>query len=81
LADLDGMDRLAREVPLDRELVIYCSCPNEVSAALAAKSLQQHGYRRVRPLLGGLDAWDAAGYSIERLIPMETMRAGVADQA
>jgi 3-mercaptopyruvate sulfurtransferase SseA len=26
------------------------------------------GYRRVRPLLGGLDAWADAGYDIERLI-------------
>jgi len=25
------------------------------------------GYRRVRPLLGGLEAWDAAGYPVDRL--------------
>jgi len=47
--------------------VIYCSCPNEVSAAKAAKLLMATGYRNVRPLLGGLDAWDAAGYMVERL--------------
>lgn len=67
LADLDGVDRALVGVPPDRELVIYCSCPNEVSAAKAAKLLMALGYRRVRPLLGGLDAWDAAGYGIERL--------------
>jgi membrane protein DedA with SNARE-associated domain/rhodanese-related sulfurtransferase len=67
LADLDSVDHALRDVPPDRELVIYCSCPNEVSAAKAAKLLMTLGYRRVRPLLGGLDAWDSAGYAIERL--------------
>lgn len=67
LADLDSVDQALHGVPPDRELVIYCSCPNEVSAAKAAKLLMATGYRRVRPLLGGLEAWDAAGYGIERL--------------
>jgi membrane protein DedA with SNARE-associated domain/rhodanese-related sulfurtransferase len=67
LADLDGVDQALSGIPSDRELVIYCSCPNEVSAAKAAQLLMAIGYRRVRPLLGGLDAWDSAGYAIERL--------------
>jgi rhodanese-related sulfurtransferase len=68
LADLGGIDQAVHEIPLDRELVIYCSCPNEVSAARAAKALMAQGYRHVRPLRGGLDAWDAAGYVVERLV-------------
>ena len=67
LADLDGVDQVLQDISPDRELVIYCSCPNEVSAAKAAKLLMAIGYRNVRPLLGGLDAWDAAGYMIDRL--------------
>ena len=67
LADLDQVTRALQDIPPDRELVIYCICPNEVSAAKAAKLLMALGYRRVRPLLGGLDAWDSAGYAIERL--------------
>ncbi|WP_158753117.1 VTT domain-containing protein [Dyella sp. S184] len=67
LADLDGVDQVLQDISPDRELVIYCSCPNEVSAAKAAKLLMAIGYRNVRPLLGGLDAWDAAGYTIDRL--------------
>jgi len=67
LADLSGIDRVLHEVPLDAELIIYCNCPNEASAAVAAKNLKERGYRRVRPLLGGLDAWEAAGYTIHRL--------------
>ncbi|WP_243042562.1 DedA family protein/thiosulfate sulfurtransferase GlpE [Dyella sedimenti] len=67
LADVNSVDRIAREVPLDAELVIYCNCPNEASAALVAKALMALGYKRVRPLLGGLDAWDAAGFPLNRL--------------
>ena len=67
LADLDGVDQVLQDISPERELVIYCSCPNEVSAAKAAKLLMAIGYRNVRPLLGGLDAWDAAGYTIDRL--------------
>ena len=62
-AEVDG--RLG-ELPADREIVFYCTCPNEASAAQAAKKLIGLGYTRVRPLHGGLDAWIAAGYEIEQ---------------
>ncbi|MGY3040167.1 membrane protein DedA with SNARE-associated domain/rhodanese-related sulfurtransferase [Rhodanobacter sp. TND4EL1] len=70
LLDEGRIDPRAHDIPLDRELVVYCNCPNEVSAARVAKVLISQGYRRVRPLLGGLEAWDAAGYGIERLPAM-----------
>jgi rhodanese-related sulfurtransferase len=38
-----------------------------VSAAEAAKLLMNSGFKRVRPLHGGLHAWIAAGYEVERL--------------
>jgi membrane protein DedA with SNARE-associated domain/rhodanese-related sulfurtransferase len=71
LADVRGEGLALLDVPFDREVVIYCNCPNEVSAALAAKALMQRGYRRVRPLLGGLDAWAAAGYLFQPLPPAD----------
>jgi rhodanese-related sulfurtransferase len=49
------------ELPRDREIVFYCSCPNEASAAQVAKQIVQLGYTRVRPLAGGLDAWFHSG--------------------
>lgn len=69
LVDDRGIDHALHGIPLDRELVVYCNCPNEVSAARVAKTLMAQGYRRVRPLLGGLEAWDTAGYPVERLPP------------
>ena len=56
------------ELPRDREIVFYCTCPNEASAAQAARVLLDHGFRRVRPLHGGLDAWIAAGYAVEPIV-------------
>jgi rhodanese-related sulfurtransferase len=46
------------EVPKDSEVVVYCSCPNEVTAARVALLLRHLGFSRVRPLLGGIDAWN-----------------------
>ncbi len=46
------------------EVIVYCSCPNEASAARVAKLLMEHGVKRVRPLRGGLELWCAAGYPV-----------------
>ena len=48
------------------EVVVYCACPNEATAVVVAKALKQHGFKRVRPLHGGIDAWIAAGNEVER---------------
>ncbi len=47
------------------EIVVYCDCPNDASAAVAARKLKERGYRRVRPLAGGVDAWRGEGLPIE----------------
>lgn len=44
------------------EVVIYCDCPNEVSAAVLARELKKQGFKRVRPLAGGFEAWRASGH-------------------
>lgn len=66
LADPAGVGRAVRGLAPDSELVMYCNCPNEASAATAAALLKAAGYRHVRPLQGGLDAWVAAGYPLDR---------------
>ena len=50
------------------EVIVYCTCPNEASAAQLARQLLNSGYSNVRPLKGGLDAWIAAGFAIERQV-------------
>jgi membrane protein DedA with SNARE-associated domain/rhodanese-related sulfurtransferase len=49
----------------EQETVVYCSCPNEASAALAARQLKRAGFKKIRPLLGGIDAWVQAGQPLE----------------
>ncbi|SFN08070.1 membrane protein DedA, SNARE-associated domain [Variovorax sp. OV329] len=53
----NGIEHQIAQLPRDREIVLYCDCPNEVSAAKAAAVLSRHGFVRVRPLRGGLQAW------------------------
>jgi membrane protein DedA with SNARE-associated domain/rhodanese-related sulfurtransferase len=56
-----------RDLPRDRDIISYCTCPNEASAAQVAKILMDDGFTKVRPLHGGLDAWVAAGYTVDTL--------------
>jgi rhodanese-related sulfurtransferase len=51
---------------LDRgqKIIIYCSCPNEISAAWMAKRLRELGFHDVLPLRGGMEAWRDAGWNL-----------------
>jgi rhodanese-related sulfurtransferase len=53
----------------DHEMIVYCACPNEASAASAAKHLRRAGFKNIRPLLGGIDAWVQAGHLLEPYRP------------
>jgi membrane protein DedA with SNARE-associated domain/rhodanese-related sulfurtransferase len=64
--EVEQMEKSLERFPDDQDIIFYCTCPDEASAARAAKMLINRGYRRVRPLLGGLDAWAEAGYAVER---------------
>jgi membrane protein DedA with SNARE-associated domain/rhodanese-related sulfurtransferase len=54
-------------IPRDREVVLFCDCPGEASAALVATALHSSGFDRVRPLAGGLEGWRLAGYPLARM--------------
>jgi len=62
---IDEVEHRQQEIPRDRDIVLYCSCPNEVSSAKVALLLQHKGILRVRPLLGGIDAWRERNYPLE----------------
>jgi membrane protein DedA with SNARE-associated domain/rhodanese-related sulfurtransferase len=68
LMDLDAV--AGHEFPRDRAIVFYCACPNEASAKRATQILLSRGYRDVRPLVGGLDGWIAAGHAVEQTVVM-----------
>ena len=49
--------------PVDSEIIAYCDCPNDASAAKAAQILVRRG-RRTRVLTGGLEGWAKAGFPV-----------------
>jgi membrane protein DedA with SNARE-associated domain/rhodanese-related sulfurtransferase len=73
---LEDMGRHLEALPRDREIILYCSCPSEASAARVARILMSHGFKRVRPLFGGLEAWLAAGYAVE-LAPVQPLSSRI----
>ncbi|MED5622000.1 DedA family protein/thiosulfate sulfurtransferase GlpE [Ideonella sp. BN130291] len=76
--ELDAVPAIAGELPRDRDIVLYCSCPNEVSAARAARLLADAGLVRARPLAGGLDAWVAAGKPLAEVVSVGDLALPVA---
>ena len=61
---LAEVDAHLKDLPRDRDIILYCTCPSEASAARVAKMLMNRGFKRVRPLQGGLEAWVAAGHAV-----------------
>jgi membrane protein DedA with SNARE-associated domain/rhodanese-related sulfurtransferase len=47
------------------EVIVYCDCPNDATAAIVARQLMDKGFTHVRPLAGGTDAWRRRGGLIE----------------
>jgi membrane protein DedA with SNARE-associated domain/rhodanese-related sulfurtransferase len=53
------------EIPRDRDIVLYCTCPSEATAAKTAMTLHKLGIERVRPLRGGFDEWKRLGFPMD----------------
>jgi membrane protein DedA with SNARE-associated domain/rhodanese-related sulfurtransferase len=58
------------EIPRDRDVVLYCTCPSEATAAKTAMQLHKLGIERVRPLRGGFDEWKRLGYPMDAIPPV-----------
>jgi rhodanese-related sulfurtransferase len=55
------------DVTPNRNIVLYCTCPNEATSARVAMQLQRMGLKQAHPLRGGLDAWRSLQLPLERL--------------
>jgi len=58
-----------QEIPRDRDIVLFCSCPSEATAAKTAMTLHKLGIERVRPLRGGYDEWKRLGFPLDAAVP------------
>lgn len=57
------------EIPRDRDVILFCTCPSEATAAKMALAIRKLGVYRVRPLLGGYDEWKRLGYPLVDIVP------------
>jgi len=58
-------------IPRDREIVLFCACPNEVTAARLALLLRSKGITQIRPLSEGYEGWRKRGFPMS-LVKDET---------
>jgi membrane protein DedA with SNARE-associated domain/rhodanese-related sulfurtransferase len=65
------------EIPRDRDVVLYCTCPSEATSAKTALTLHKLGIERVRPLRGGFDEWKKLGYPMDAIPPVMPLVAEV----
>jgi membrane protein DedA with SNARE-associated domain len=63
----DALAQHSAEIPLDRDVVLYCTCPSEATAAKTAMTLHKLGIDRVRPLRGGFDEWKRLGFPLDAI--------------
>ncbi|AIO69782.1 DedA family protein/thiosulfate sulfurtransferase GlpE [Burkholderia oklahomensis] len=78
LADERDLRDIVAHYPATQKFVIYCSCPNEVTAALMAQRLKQAGFADALALRGGLDAWRDTGRQLIELDPQAASEAVLA---
>ncbi|SAK98645.1 rhodanese domain-containing protein [Caballeronia calidae] len=79
-ADERDLAEIIENYDKSRKVVIYCSCPNEVSAAWMAKTMRTAGFRDVVPLTGGLDAWRLAGFDVATLTEFGELSAATPEE-
>jgi membrane protein DedA with SNARE-associated domain/rhodanese-related sulfurtransferase len=60
--DAAELEEAYEVIPRDREIILFCACPNEVTAARLALLLRSKGITRIRPLSEGYEGWRRRGF-------------------
>ncbi|ANA40944.1 MULTISPECIES: rhodanese-like domain-containing protein [Geobacter] len=61
----DRLEQHFAEIPRDRPLIVYSTCPGDEPSLRAARFLQQHGWNDVHFLIGGFNTYCEAGLPVE----------------
>ena len=64
--DAAELEEAQEVIPHDREIVLFCSCPHEATAARMALLLRSKGITRIRPLAEGYEGWRSRGFPMSR---------------
>jgi len=75
----DALTRRHSEIPRDRDVVLFCTCPSEATAAKTAMTLHRLGIERVRPLRGGYDEWKRLGFPVDEVVMTAQAEGGHAE--
>jgi phage shock protein E len=63
----DQVEQLKELLPRDKATDILVYCRSGRMSTLSAETLVKLGYTNVKNLVGGMNAWEAAGYTLETL--------------
>jgi rhodanese-related sulfurtransferase len=59
------IERVSVDVPKDRDLFVYCTCPSDKTSREMARRALALNFIKVKFLRGGLSAWKQRGYPVE----------------
>jgi len=62
--DAAELEEAYEVIPRDREIVLFCACPNEATAARLALLLRSKGITQIRPLSEGYEGWRSRGFPL-----------------
>lgn len=63
----DQVEAHLGEIPRDRTIIVYSTCPGDQPSISAARLLLEHGWNDVHPLVGGFDAYCQEGLPVEEI--------------
>jgi rhodanese-related sulfurtransferase len=52
-------------IPKEKDSVVYCTCPSDKTSRSILRRAFKLGFRHIKFLRGGLEAWKAKGYPVE----------------
>ena len=64
--DAAELEEAHEVIPRNREIVLFCSCPHEATAASLALLLRSKGIKKIRPLAEGYEGWRSRGFPTSR---------------
>ncbi|WP_158823112.1 rhodanese-like domain-containing protein [Granulicella sp. S156] len=53
-------------IPKDKDSIVYCTCPSDKTSRVILHRALALGFSRTKFLKGGLAAWKASGFPVER---------------
>jgi len=64
LMPVQVLDLNFARIPKDKQVYVYCH--SGTRSARAAKLLAEKGFKNIENVVGGIEAWKAAGYPVEK---------------